>query len=463
MDHRLPFNDLPRAQFLAKRAFTTLQRFLRVEAVGGVVLLSATAVALIWANSPFAYSYHALWHLPLSIGLGEFVFSKSLHFWINDALMTLFFLVVGMEIRREIHEGALSKLDQAVLPVIAAAGGVIVPALIYLSLNADPGRGRGWAVPTATDIAFAVGVLALLGRSIPVNVRVFLLALAIIDDVIAVLIIAFFYSGGLQFGGFIVASLGILMILGFKRAGLGSALTYILPGAVVWIGFLMTGAHPTLAGVVLGLMTPVRPITRREHPLEVVSRVAKELRSSDAVSAKDPHRLELPRRQLRVAHREILPPVVRVQTALHPWVAYGIMPLFAVANAGVSLTGVDLSAGGAQFVMLGVWLALVAGKPIGVVGATWLAVRLGWCRLAPGVSWGGVCLVGLLAGIGFTMSIFIAMLAFTDERLLNAAKLGVLLGSLVAAVIGLSWGAILVHRLRRLDGAGFGQKGRASD
>jgi Na+:H+ antiporter, NhaA family len=463
MDHRLPFNDLPRAQFLAKRAFTTLQRFLHVEAVGGVVLLIAAAVALIWANSPFAYSYHALWHLPLSIGLGEFVFSKSLHFWINDALMTVFFLVVGMEIRREIHEGALSKLDQAVLPVIAAAGGVIVPALIYLSLNADPGRGRGWAVPTATDIAFAVGVLALLGRSIPVNVRVFLLALAIIDDVIAVLIIAFFYSGGLQFGGFIVASLGILMILGFQRAGLGSALTYILPGAVVWIGFLMTGAHPTLAGVVLGLMTPVRPITRREHPLEVVSRVAKELRSSDAASAKDPHRLVLPPRQLRVAHREILPPVVRVQTALHPWVAYGIMPLFAVANAGVSVTGVDLSAGGAQFVMLGVWLALVAGKPIGVVGATWLAVRLGWCRLAPGVSWGGVCLVGLLAGIGFTMSIFIAMLAFTDERLLNAAKLGVLLGSLVAAVLGLSWGAILVHRLRRLDGAGFGQKGRASD
>jgi len=319
-----------------------------------------------------AHGYHALWHLPLSIGLGEFVFSKSLHFYINNALMTVFFLVVGMEIRREIHEGALSKLDQAILPVIAAAGGVIVPALIYLSLNADPLRGRGWGVPTATDIAFAVGVLALLGRSIPVNVRVFLLALAIIDDVIAVLIIAFFYSAGLQFSGFIVASLGILMVLGFQRLGLGSALAYILPGAVVWIGFLMTGAHPTLAGVMLGLLTPVRPIPMRENPLEVVSRVAEELRRSDAVSANDTHRLELPLRQLRVAHREILPPVVRVQTALHPWVAYGIMPLFALANAGVSLTGVDLSAGGAQFVMLGVVLALVAGKPIGVVGATWL-------------------------------------------------------------------------------------------
>ena len=446
MDHQR--DNLPQTQLVAERTLATLRRFLRVEAISGVVLLIAAAVALIWANSPLAHGYHALWHLPFSIGLGGFIFSKSLHFCINDALMTVFFLVVGMEIRREIHEGALSKLDQAVLPVIAAAGGAIVPAVIYLTLNADPLRGRGWAVPTATDIAFAVGVLALLGRSIPANVRVFLLALAIIDDVIAVVIIAFFYSGGLQFSGFMVASFGLLVVLGFQRLGLGSALAYILPGAVVWIGFLMTGAHPTLAGVVLGLVTPVRPIPMREPPVEVVSRVAEELRSSDAVVSKDTHRLQVPLRQLRVAHREILPPVVRVQTALHPWVAYGIMPLFALANAGISLTGVDVFLGEVQFVMLGVVLALVAGKPIGIVGATWLVVRLGWCRLAPGVSWGGVGLVGLLAGISFTMSIFIAMLAFTDEKLLNAAKLGVLLGSLVAAVLGLVWGAGYVRRLR---------------
>jgi NhaA family Na+:H+ antiporter len=286
-------------------------------------------------------------------------------------------------------------------------------------------------------------------------VRVFLLAIAIIDDVIAVLIIAFFYSGGLQFSGFIVVSLGILMVLGLQRVGVGFAPTYILPGAFVWIGVLLTGAHPTLAGVVLGLMTPVRPIPMREPPLKVVSRVAEELRSSDAVRTKDTHRLELPLRQLRVAQREMLPPVVRVQTALHPWVAYGIMPLFALANAGISLTSVDLS-GGAQFVMLGVGLALCAGKLIGVIGATWLAVRLGLCRLAPGVSWGGVCLVALLAGIGFTMSIFIAMLAFTDERLLNAAKLGVLLGSLVSAALGLGWGAGYAQRPRRA----IGEQGR---
>ncbi|MGE9006952.1 Na+/H+ antiporter NhaA [Leptospira interrogans] len=451
MDHPSS-EDLPRAQFLAERAFTTLQRFLHVEAVSGGVLLIAAASALIWANSPFSHGYHALWHLPLSIGLGEFVFARSLHFWINDALMTVFFLVVGMEIRREIHEGALSRLDQASLPIVAAAGGVIAPALVYLSFNFDPVRGQGWAVPTATDIAFAVGVLALLGRSIPVNVRVFLLALAIIDDVIAVLIIAFFYSGGLQFSGFFVVSFGILIIVGFQRIGIGSALAYTLPAAIVWVGFLMTGAHPTLAGVVLGLMTPVLPPPMREHPLKVVSRIAEELRSSDAVSSRDAHRLESPLRQLRVANREMLPPVVRVQLSLHPWVAYGIMPLFALANAGVTFTGIDLSAEG-HLVMLGVGSALVAGKPIGVVGATWLAVWLGWCRLAPGVSWGGICLVGLLAGIGFTMSIFIAMLAFSDERLLASAKLGVLSGSLVAATLGLGWGARYVRRERRKTGA----------
>lgn len=439
---------VPRTQAVAERAFHTLQHFLHVEANSGIVLLVAAAVALAWANSPFAASYHALWHLPLTVGLGDAVFSKSLHFWINDGLMTVFFLVVGMEIRREIHEGALSRLDQAMLPVVAAAGGVIVPAAIYLAFNTDPVRAQGWAIPAATDIAFAVGVLALLGRSIPGNVRVFLLALAIIDDVIAVLIIAVFYSGGLQIGGFLIAGLGILAILGLQRIGVGSALYYVVPGAIVWTGLLMTGAHPTLAGVVLGLMTPVVPKAMREDPVEALARIAQELQRSDAVPNKDAHRLAKPMRQLRIARREMLPPVVRVQMSLHPWVAYGIMPVFALANAGVSLQGVDLSAGGAHLVMLGIAIALVLGKPLGVVSATWLMVKLGWAQLPAGVSWRGIWLIGLLAGIGFTMSIFIAMLAFTDEALLNAAKLGVLLGSLVAAIAGLGFGMVYVRRLR---------------
>jgi NhaA family Na+:H+ antiporter len=445
MNHSPSFDDLPKAQRLAEQALSTVHRFLHVEAVSGAALLIAAATALIWANSPFAHTYHAFWNLPLTIGVGDHVFSRSLHSWVNDALMTAFFLVVGMEIRREVHEGALSRLDQAILPLVAATGGVIVPALIYLSLNSDPARGLGWAVPTATDIAFAVGVLALLGRTIPVNVRVFLLALAIIDDIIAVLIIALFYTPSLQLGGFIVASIGVLAALGLQRIGIGSAPFYVLPGSLVWIGFMIAGIHPTLAGVVLGLITPARAMLMREPPLEVVSRVLKQLRCSDALKVRDPHLLEQPLRDLRVAHREILPPVSRVQMAMHPWVAYGVMPIFALANAGVSLTGADLSTGG-HLVMMGTALALVAGKPLGVVGATLVAVRLGWCRLAPGVSWGGICLVGLLAGIGFTMSVFISMLAFSDQELLMAAKLGVLLGSLVAAALGLGWGAIYLRR-----------------
>ncbi|MGY4500528.1 NhaA family Na+:H+ antiporter [Bradyrhizobium sp. GM24.11] len=446
MNHHLASGDLPTAQRLAEHAANTLHRFLHVEAVSGVALLVAAAAALIWANSTAAHSYHVFWNLPFTIGLGEPVFSLSLRFWVNDALMTVFFLVVGMEIRREVHEGALSRFDQAVLPLVAAAGGVLVPALIYLSLNNDAARGHGWAVPTATDIAFAVGVLALLGRKIPVNVRVFLLALAIIDDIIAVLIIAVFYTESLQLGGFVIAAIGVLGVLGFQRIGIGAALPYVLPGLLVWVGFFVAGVHPTLAGVVLGLMTPARPIAMREPPLEVASRALRQLKTGDAMKTGDPHLLQQPLRDLRVAHREILPPVSRVQMALHPWVAYGVMPIFALANAGISIADTDLPASG-LLVMMGAALALVVGKPLGVIGATWIAVRSGFCRLAPEVSWGGVFLVGLLAGIGFTMSIFISMLAFSNEDLLRAAKMGVLLGSVIAATLGLGWGAFYVRRL----------------
>jgi len=441
--------NLPRAQLLAERAFATLERFLHIEAVSGIVLLAAAAVALVWANSAFSHSYHAVWHTPLSFRLGSYEFAQPLHFWINDALMTVFFLVVGMEIRREIHEGALSDFKQAALPLAAALGGVAVPALIYLAFNGEAARRAGWAVPTATDIAFAVGVLALLGRSIPGNVRVFLLALAIIDDIIAVLIIAFFYSGGLDYSGFVVAAMGILMVLGLQRIGIGSAYGYVIPGAIVWTGLLMTGAHPTLAGVMLGLLTPVGSRRMRERPLDMVSRVAGDLAATRAGPDAGPNTLAHPLRQLRLAQREVLPPVVRVQAALHPWVAYAIMPLFALANAGVSLDGIDLSAGGSQWVMVGVAFALVAGKPAGVIAVSWLLVRLGWCRLPPGLGWGGIALIGLLAGVGFTMSIFIAMLAFAGhDNLLGAAKLGVLLGSLAAAVLGLAWGTLYTRRLR---------------
>ncbi|MBA6096670.1 MULTISPECIES: Na+/H+ antiporter NhaA [Pseudomonas] len=442
----MPKTDLPRAQKLAERAFASLQRFLHIEAVSGIVLLVAAIAALVWANSPAADSYEALWHAPITFGVGSHVYAQSLHFWVNDGLMTIFFLVVGMEIRREIHEGALASLRQAMLPMAAAVGGVAAPALLYLGIVHSPADQQGWAVPTATDIAFAVGVLALLGKSIPSNVRVFLLALAIIDDIIAVLIIAVFYSGGLDYSGFGVAAIGLLMVIALQKIGVGSAYAYIVPGAIVWLGILLTGAHPTLAGVVLGLMTPVAAMPMRERPLDAISRFTNELLGRAKAPERDASELIDPLKRLRLAQRELLPPVVRMQGTLHPWVAYGIMPVFALANAGVSLAGVDLSAAGPQWVMIAVVVALVAGKPLGIISVSWLMVRLGWCALPAGVNWRSITLVGLLAGIGFTMSIFIANLAFVDPGSLGAAKLGVLSASVIAAVLGLTWGVCSVRR-----------------
>ncbi len=450
MYRHTPPHELPRTQLLAERAFAALERFLHIEAASGMVLLTAAAVALIWANSPFVDNYHALWHLPVSLGIGRFTFSQSLHFIINDVLMTIFFLVVGMEIRREIHEGALSSLRQASLPLVAASGGVIVPALIYLGLNSEPPRLHGWAVPTATDIAFAVGILALLGRGIPAQVRVLLLALAIIDDIIAVLIIAIFYSGGLDWHGFALAGLGMLAVSGLQRLGIGSAFAYVLPGSLIWLGLWRAGIHPTLAGVVLGMMTPVVSPPMLRSPLEMMSDATRKLCYLDQPEEhKNTHHLATQLQQLRRAQRALQPPVVRVQEALHPWVAFGIMPLFALANAGVSLGGIDLSAADPPWVVIGIALALVFGKPVGIVGASWLVVKLGWCRLPPNVSLGDITLIGLLAGIGFTMSIFIAMLAFDAPALLEAAKMGVLAGSLIAALLGLAWGSLFCRRTNK--------------
>ena len=401
------------------------------------MLLVAAVVALIWANSPWVAQYNDLWHTPIGVQFGTFEFTKSLHFWINDGLMAIFFLVVGMEIRRELHEGALSDVKQAILPVAAALGGVVVPALIYVAMNGDPVRRQGWAVPTATDIAFAVGILALLGKRVPPNVRVFLLALAIIDDIIAVLVIALFYSSGLNLIGFAVAGAGVLGVIGLQRIGIGAALAYVIPGLATWIGFYMTGAHPTLAGVVLGLLTPVRSMRLRENPVELVVRTTKKLLDSNHED--DESRVASRLKQLRVAQRELLPPVVRAQMSIHPWVAYVIMPLFALANAGVAIN-MKAIGGESQSVMVGVALALVAGKPIGIIGVSLLSVRLGLCRLPSGVSWAWISAAGFLAGIGFTMSMFIAMLAFSSEALLGPAKLGILVGSAVSAVLGLGVG-----------------------
>ncbi|WP_437931379.1 Na+/H+ antiporter NhaA [Sorangium sp. So ce291] len=432
------------ARRLAQRVLGPLDRFLHVEAASGIVLLIASVVALAWANSPWGGAYEHLWHVPITIGAGSLVFTQPLHFWINEGLMTIFFFVVGLEIRREMHEGELSDLKRAALPVAAAVGGMIAPALLYLALNASSVSRHGWGVPMATDIAFAVGVLALLGKRVPPALRVLLLALAIIDDIGAIIVIALFYSSGVAWTGLLIAGGGVLAVLVLQRFGVRRPVAYVAPGAVLWWGMLRAGIHPTIAGVVIGLLTPVRSWFGSHGFLKTARGVVDEV---GALVGRDGYRADellSPLRRIKTAQREALPPVVRLQAALHPWVAYGIMPLFAFANAGVRVDGSSLGHAASGAVLLGVMVGLVAGKPLGVFLASFAMVRLGVCALPRGVGWRGIAVVGCVAGIGFTMAIFIAGLAFDDAAMLAAAKLGVLLASTVAAVIGLLVGRLVL-------------------
>lgn len=443
-----PSAHIPALQTASSHIASRFAHLLHIESMSGIVLMLAAAIALGWANSPWASNYFATWHAPLALTLGPWSWSTDLHFFVNDVLMTIFFLVVGMEIRREMHNGALANLRQASLPVMAAIGGVAVPALIYVAFaGQDQLLLNGWAIPTATDIAFAVGVLALLGKSIPGPLRIFLLALAIIDDIAAVLIIAFFYSGGLDYSGFAVAFAGLALVVLFNRMGIASAWAYALPGAVLWLGLLQTGAHPTLAGVVLGLMTPVAMRPAQRHHLEVAQQALTRIRLQAQQGQFEADVLHHELRIASAAQRDLLPPVFRLPMMLHSWVAFGVMPIFALANAGVQFGGIDLSATGPQTVALGILVALVIGKPVGVFLATFLAVKTGLCSLPQGVNWAGVVLVGLLAGIGFTMAIFVGGLAFSDAALLGAAKMGILGASATAAVLGLIYGFMVRHKL----------------
>lgn len=369
-----------------------------METAGGLTLLAATAIALVWANLP-GQTYEGLWHASppadfagFHAAITDFIAGRPLRFWINDGLMTIFFLVVGIEIRHEMRYGALSDARIATLPIVSAVAGVLVPALIYLLLNTQPSLRSGWAVPTATDIAFAIGILSLVGKGLPPALRLLLLTLAIIDDVIAILIIATAYSRSIALSGLVVAACAIVAIGLMHKLKVRRAPVYILPGVLLWYGMLRSGIHPTLAGVVLGIMAPA--------------------------TAASNHLLR----------------------RLHPWVAYLIMPLFALANAGVSLRGLSFGSGPALTVEAGIILGLVLGKPIGITLAATLAVRTGLCQLPEGVQWRHLVLLGALGGIGFTMSIFIANLAFPEPGLLTSAKGAVLVASTIAALVGLAAG-----------------------
>lgn len=431
------------AQKAVRTLVRPLEAFLHIQASSGILLLIASAMALVWANSPWHDTYEHIWHTSLSIGVGDWKFDKPLHFWINDGLMVVFFFVVGLEIRREIHSGELSEVRRAVLPAAAALGGMLAPAAVYFALNhAHPAR-SGWGVPMATDIAFAVGVLSLLGKRVPPALRVLLLALAIIDDIGAILVIALFYSTSFAPSGLVIALFGVTMTRGMRAIGVRRPIVYVLPGIVVWAGFLVAGIHPTIAGVVLGLMTPVRPWYDQTGFLTAAERALEKFRHK-ATATDDPHDLLKPLDEIGEARREAVSPVVRLETLLHPWVAFGIMPLFALANAGVYLGDIDFSATSSLRLLGGVLLGLVVGKPIGVLVACHLVVRMGIASFPRGISWKSISLIGAVAGIGFTMAIFIAGLAFADARTLGTAKVAVLIASALAGVLSLLLGRVLL-------------------
>lgn len=418
--------------------------FLKIETSGGMVLLVCALIAFVLANSPWAAAYSGFWHIPIAIKFGNFEVSHSLAHWINDGLMTIFFFVVGLEIKREMLVGELREVRAAILPVMAAIGGMALPAAMYLFVLGDQRGTTGWAVPMATDIAFVVGFLSLLGSRVPHGLKVFLLSLAIIDDIGAVIVIAIFYSAGISLHALALGAGGFGVVWFFNRIGVRRIPVYVLLGIVIWFAFLFSGVHPTVAGVLLGLLTPASAWIGDKVFYEVFVDLQERFKRRNVTHQKRTAEVA----KIATAAKETVSPLERLEFGLHPWVAFFIMPVFALANAGVSVADSNILSP----VSVAVATGLTFGKPIGICLFSWIAVRFMGARLPSGVSWLSMIGAGCLAGIGFTMSIFITGLAFTDESLLVSGKLGTLVGSAVSAAFGLG---ILYTSLRRMPaGAG---------
>ena len=414
-----------------------IQEFLATEAAGGILLLAATVAALLWANLPGGGSYGNFWGSHVTLDLNLLTLDLTLKKWVNDGLMTVFFFVVGLEIKREIVRGELADRRRAALPIIAALGGMVAPALIYLAINAGGEGERGWGIPMATDIAFAMGVLALLGRRVPLSLKVFLLAVAIVDDIGAILVIAVFYTEGLDLAWLAVAG-GLCALIGvLPRWGVRDVIVYSVIGGFVWLAMHESGVHATIAGVVLGLLTPA---VAHYNDANLVDRGGR-LIATFSETASQPTALSrgVPAaalRDLEELSRESRPVLNRLEHALHPWTSYGIVPLFALANAGIGLSGDLIRDSMTSPITLGVFLGLVLGKPLGIMVASMIAVRAGVADLPADVRWSQVLGASILAGIGFTVSIFITGLALSDSGLVDEAKLGILVGSALMGVLG---------------------------
>ncbi|HXE71393.1 MAG TPA: Na+/H+ antiporter NhaA, partial [Candidatus Nitrosotenuis sp.] len=420
-----------------RQVLAPFQRFLLTESSGGVVLVACTLVALLWANSPWRDSYLALWETRLVVGPASRPLDLSLHHWINEGFMTLFFLLVGLEIKREMTVGELADRRTAALPLIAALGGMVAPAALYALLNLGTPQWRGWGVPMATDIAFALGLLTLLGRRAPTSLKIFLAALAIVDDIGAVLVIALFYTASLSAEALAGALVFLLLLNLANLADVRRLPVYWLLGGGLWICMLQSGVHPTVAGVLLALALPAHPRRDTESLVDQGRQLLEKLETtaSRGREARVPIDHTLAHLEaLEQAAAEASTPLQRMEQALHPWVTFVVVPAFCLANAGVPLSG-----GGAlllQAPALGIVLGLVLGKPLGILGASWGAVRLGLAELPAGVGWGHLLGAGMLAGVGFTMALFISDLAFAEPALKDTARLAVLAASTVSAAAG---------------------------
>jgi NhaA family Na+:H+ antiporter len=421
-----------RSSYAARRVLVPAQKFIHTETSSGVVLLAAAAAALVWANSRWAPSYESFWGTEVAFHAGRLAIAHTLREWINHALMVLFFFVVGLEVKREFLHGELSDRRRASLPVACALGGMLVPALIYLVFNFGGATARGWGIPMATDIAFALGVLALAGERVPPALRIFLLALATVDDLGAILVIALFYSDHLSYSALAAALLLAAALAVMRRLGVQSLLYYAPVAVLFWFAVLQSGVHATIAGVVLGLLTPTRPRLAARDYSAAVDRLLATLKHEAAGDADAAQAALGGIEELTVATEA---PADRLVRLLHPWSSYAVLPLFALANAGVALTTGTREAI-ASPPLLGAFLGLLLGKVAGITLFAWLAVRLRMAQLLSGVRWVHIAAVGVLGGIGFTVSLFIADLAFAEPATVAQAKLGVLAASLIAGIAG---------------------------
>ena len=426
-----------RYRIAASRILLPVQEFVRTETAGGVILLLAALGALIWANSPVSDDYFDLIHEVMSLDLIVFSASEDLKHWINDGAMVVFFFVVGLEIKRELFHGELASPRKAALPIAAAIGGMAVPAVIYVALNSGGAGADGWGIPMATDIAFAVGILALLGNRIPSQVRIFLLSLAIVDDIGAIVIIAVFYTGSIELDSLAIAVGTLALVVGVQRSGARNVAVYLLLGVIIWAAVYESGIHATIAGVVLGLLTPSHPYVSREGFAERNSAMLSQYRQ--ALATGDVERVEAILGEIEETATNASAPLERLERLLHPWSSFLVIPLFAFANSGVELSGRLIEDAAASSVTFGVAIGLLAGKVLGVVGATWLATRLRLADLPDGTTWSHILGVSILAGIGFTVSLFITELAFDRPDLVDQAKIGILCASTIAGIAGYSF------------------------